>query len=179
MAVLSLTDAKIHLNITVATFDAELTAFIAAAESAIGKKVGPLEAVARTVRVRPVGRALIVRPPLATLTSVTDSSGVALTVANLHFATASGVITYSDGQSFTARWYDVVHTHGWASCPSDLVLAVKELVRHLFDTQRGPARRPGSTASDTVANTVPGAPYVFPFRVTQLLAPYVLPGSAV
>lgn len=60
----------------------------------------------------------------------------------------------------------------WAAgeLPADLRLAVIELTRHLWQTRRGPtARGQAETA---------GAAYTLPFRVTQLLAPYELPGFA-
>jgi hypothetical protein len=72
----------------------------------------------------------------------------------------------------------VVYSAGRASCPADLLLAVRELVRHIWETQRGGTRRPGSSASSETANTIAGAAYLFPFRVEQLLAPYIQPGFA-
>jgi hypothetical protein len=59
-----------------------------------------------------------------------------------------------------------------------LLMAVKELVRHMWQTQRGPTRRPGSQPSESAANTVPGAAYLLPFRVSELIAPHLQPGFA-
>jgi hypothetical protein len=72
----------------------------------------------------------------------------------------------------------VVYLAGRSTVPDDLLFAVKELVRHLWTTQRGGATRPGSQQSDAMSNTLPGAAYVFPFRVEQLLAPHEQPGFA-
>jgi hypothetical protein len=66
---------------------------------------------------------------------------------------------------------------GYVALPADLVLAAKEMVRHLWLTQRGSGvQRPGSRPSDTLSNTLPGAAYTLPFRVEQLLAPYIRAG---
>lgn len=172
MAVLDLASAKVHLNITGTDHDTELTAMIADAEASIAERVGPLEPQARTVRVRPSGASLLVPSPAATLTSVTDADGTTLTFADLHLEGRPGVITFNDGRTFTSRWYDVAYGYGREDCPADLVMAVKEMLRHLWQTQRGPTRRPGSNTSETTANTIPGAAYLLPFRVSELIAPH-------
>lgn len=173
MSVVLLADVKTHLNLTVTTHDVELQAFIDAAEAAIGERVGPLATVTRTVRVTPHPKALRVPSPAASLTSVTDYAGTAVTVGDLRLDSDAGLIYYLDGRSFSGAWYDVVYTHGHSPCPADLKLAVKEMVRHLWDTQRGPTRRPGAAPSDAMANTIPGAAHMFPYRVSQLLAPHM------
>lgn len=178
MAVVTRAQIKTYLSITTADVDDELDALIAQAEAAIGRRVGPLEAASRTARVYPSGDALLLLPPVASLTSVTDASGSALTVGDLFLNSESGVVTRNDGGSFTARYYTVVYSYGRSTCPDDLKLAVKEMVRHLWDTRRGPSRRPGSTASEITANTIPGAAFVLPFRVSELIAPHMQPGFA-
>ncbi|UUW87403.1 hypothetical protein [Pimelobacter simplex] len=174
MTVLTLPDARAHLNITdeTAPTTAKLTAMIASAESAIAGRVGPLEAQARTVRVAPNYKTLVVLSPAVEVTAVTDSVGTTLDTAALHLNQRAGLITRSDGSAFTASWYDVTYDYGRSPCPPDLVLAVKEMVRHLWDTQRGPSKRPGSNTSDATSNTIPGAAYLLPFRVAELIAPH-------
>jgi hypothetical protein len=171
VSVLSLADAKTHINVTGTAQDTEISAFIARAERAIAERVGPLEPEARTVRVTPTNSTLLVPSPAVSITSVTDSEGVALTVADLHLERA-GLITYDDGRTFSSRWYDVVYLHGRSSCPADLVLAVAEMVRHLWDTQRGRSTPGGPRASEMTSNTIPGAAYLLPFRVAELIAPH-------
>ncbi|WP_183092908.1 phage head-tail connector protein [Nocardioides stalactiti] len=175
MSTVSLDAVKVHLNIPAdkLTHDTELQVFIDAAESAIGERVGPLAAVERTVRITPYPRTLRVPSPAAAFTAVVDADGSAVAVADLRVDAASGLAYYLDGSAFTSRWYDVTYMHGYDPCPADLVLAVKEMVRHLWATQTGPARRPGSTASNEMSNTVPGAAFMFPFRVSQLIAPHM------
>ena len=178
MAVLTLAAAKTHLNITSSTHDTELGTFITAAEAAIAVRCGPLESTAVTERVdTAAGRLLLSRPPVISLTSVTPVGGSALTLGDLYLNTRAGVVCGQSG-SVPSGTYDVVYAAGRTTCPEDLVLAVKELVRHLWDTQRGPTRRPGSTASELTGNTIPGAAYLLPFRVSELIAPHVQPGFA-
>jgi hypothetical protein len=180
VSVLTLALAKTHLNIpaTVVTQDTELQTVIDAAEAAIVQACGGLEAASTSSRVRGgTDRLVLPVPPVISLTSVTPVGGTALTVGDL-MVSASGVVEYTAGGFFSDRWYDVVYSAGRASCPADLLLAVRELVRHIWDTQRGGTRRPGSSTSSETANTIAGAAYLFPFRVEQLLAPYIQPGFA-
>jgi hypothetical protein len=174
MSVLLLVDAKEYLNITVNTQDAEIQDFIDAAEAAIGAKCGPLATVEKTVRVSGGGSRLLGLPvsPAVSLASVTPYASATIPMVDLHLDTAGARITYNDGSTFDASYYDVVYTAGRTPCPDDLLLAVKELLRHLWGTQRGTARRPGSQVSTETSNTVPGAAYLFPFRVEQLILPH-------
>lgn len=180
MSVVALTEVKTHLNLTVTTHDAEVQSFIDSAEAAIGERVGPLASATRTVRVRGESRTLVLPvAPAVSLTSVTPAdSSTALTLSDLYLDAAAGLVRYESGATFGARHYDVVYEAGRATCPADLKLAVKELVRHLWTTQRGVAARPFSRESEGPSNTLPGAAYVFPFRVEQLLAPHEQPGFA-
>lgn len=179
MSVLLLADAKAHLNITATTHDAELQDMIDAAEAVISKRCGPLAPTATTSLVRTSGLALVLPvTPVVSLTSVTPLGGGALTLADLTLDGGAGVVTYTSGASFASSRYEVVYSAGRATCPDDLLMAVKELVRHFWDTQRGPSRRPGSTASDAASNTIPGAAYLLPFRVSELIAPHLSPGFA-
>lgn len=179
MSAVTLAEAKAYLNMaaTPTTSDDELGVFIDRAEAAVVRKCGPLTATAVTERVRGGGPMLSVeQTPILSLTSVTPVGGSALT-SSLVTAARAGVIEQETGGAFGSRWYDVTYTAGWAATapdlPEDLRNGVLELLRHLWDTQRpGGARRPGSAPSDTTANTVPGAAYLWPHRATQLLAPY-------
>lgn len=177
MAVVTLPEAKAYLNISSTTSDAELGEFIARAVAAIGSKCGPLEATEKTSRVRGGWSALALPvTPVLSLTSITPLGGTALTVDD-YLVTPGGIVEPEAGGWFGSRWYDVVYQAGRAAVPDDLKLGVLELLRHLWDTQRaGGSRRIGSAGSDAVANTIPGAAYLFPFRVEQLIAPYVQVG---
>lgn len=179
MSVVDLGSVKAHLNVTVSAHDAELQGFIEGAEAAIAQRVGPLSSTAVTARIRG-GRSALVLPvsPAVSLTSVTPYGSSAITPSDLHLDADAGLVTHEDGSWFSAVRHDVVYQAGRATCPADLKLAVKELVRHLWTTQRGATTRPGSRESEAASNTLPGAAYVFPFRVEQLIAPHEQPGFA-
>lgn len=171
-------DVRPYLNITGAGQDTELTTTLEAAEAVIAQHCGPLAATATTQRVRGERSQLVVSiTPAISLTSVTPVGGSALTVGDLMIQ-ANGVIEHIAGGTFSSRWYDVVYQAGRASLPKDLREAVLALVKHLWEPQRGPSRRPGSAASDAASNTLPGAGYLLPFRVQELMAPHLQPGFA-
>lgn len=176
MAILSLTDLKTHLNITDSTHDAELEDMIPAAVARIALDCGPLEAETKTQRVRGGGESLSLRTtPAISLTSVTPvPTGTALTLADLYLDTDSGVVTYDDGRWFIHAKYDVVYSAGRASCPADLIMGVKELIRHAWSrSQRGGSRRPGSSPSEGYANTLPGAGDELPWDVQKWIVGHV------
>lgn len=174
-SVLSVADAKAHLNITVVTYDAELQTVIDAAEAAIGRATGPLQATATTAVVDGGRTLTLPTTPVVSLTSVTDSGGGLASLADLR-ATPSGVVSIVGGGSFSAPYYTVIYQAGRtvnATTNADLYAAIKELVRHLWQSQRGSGGRPGSQASDAASNTIPGAAYLLPFRVSELIAPHI------
>jgi len=173
MSVLLLDAAKLHLNITVGTYDAELQEFIDAAEAVLAQRVGPLQSTAKTDRVTGYADALTVRTvPAISLTSITDPAGSVLDLTNIHLELKSGVITHNLGQQFIQRFYTVAYAAGRSTCPDDLLMAVKELVRHMWTTQRGSSRAPGSTPE------APSIGYLLPYRVQELIAPHLQPGFA-
>jgi hypothetical protein len=177
MAVLSLPEMKAHLNITRTDNDAEIEMMIAAAEAAIAKRVGPLGPETITARVEGGGALILPRTPAVSVTSVTPLGSTAITTG-LHLDQAAATVTYDNGAGFPPGYYDVTYEAGRATCPDDLLMALKELVRHMWTTQRGGSSRPGSQPSDALSNSLPGSAYAFPVRVEQLLAPHTQPGFA-
>jgi hypothetical protein len=170
MSVVSVAQAKQHLNITAGTSEAEIQAFIDSCEAAISRHVGPLSATATTVEVSGCGRALILpTTPAISLTTVTDYTGATVPTTDLR-VTTDGIVTYKIGGTFTSPWYTVVYQAGRATVPDDLLLAVLELMRHKWmASQRGGK---GNQVA-MLANTLPGAAYTFPFAVTELMAPHI------
>lgn len=170
MSVLTLTDAKSYLRITDGKYDRDLQDVIDGAEATIAKKCGPLSVVARTERLSGGGYGLVLRyTPVISLTSVTPVGGTAYTIGDLMVDPTSGVVEWVYGPSgFQSGRYDVTYSSGRASCPDDLLLAVKELVRHLWTPQRGPTVQ---------ASPTPGPGYLLPNRVQELMGPYVQVGN--
>lgn len=178
MSVVTLADVKSRLSMSDTTHDAALQSTLDEAESLIADKCGPLTSVARTERLSGGGTGLVVREtPIVSLTSVTPVGGSAYDVTLFTVDTSAGVIEWTSGARFAAGRYDVVFQAGRASLPPGLKRGIKELAAHLWETQRGPTRRPGSTSSDATSNTVPGAAYIFPFRVEQAIAKHVQVGN--
>ncbi|MCB9415384.1 MAG: hypothetical protein H6526_08870 [Actinobacteria bacterium] len=173
MTTLTLADVKPYLGQSQNINDAEVQVFIAAAESAVEQRVGPLVIAEQTSVVRGSGTCDLALPvcPVASATSVTGKSGS--TVAVDWISERAGVLHFESALS--EDYYTVVYNAGWAasaaSVPADLLLAVKELVRHLYRTQRGPVPAQGGQEPA-------GAAYAFPNRVLQLLQPYMSPGFA-
>lgn len=180
MAVLSLGEAKNHLNITTSDFDAELESVVAAAEARLAHDCGPLEPTTYTVRVDGRCAALVLpTTPAVSLTSVTPAGGTALTVGDLYLDGEAGMVTYSTGGGyFGDSAYTVVYEAGRSSVDEDLLMAVKELVRLAWSPQRGGSRRPGSAPQEGYSNTLPGVGEELPFAVQKWLRGHVQPGFA-
>lgn len=168
MSVVTLADAKTHLNITGSTSDAELQTFIDAAEAAAAKEVGTLAPVARTERVRG-GRVLVVSSlPIVTLTSVTPVFGTPLDSSFLYMDAAAGVISYY-ASWFPLPYYDVAYTAGRnvsATSDPDLYKAILEMIRRGWATQRGRTGRQGPPPLDLAD------------LAKDLMAPFLVPGFA-
>lgn len=181
MSVLDIEDVKDYLKFagTDAERDAKLQIFLDAAEAAVAARIGPLAVGETTVRVAGGGQFLMLPTyPVVSLTSVTPTLGTALTLEDLDLNLTTGVIAYNDGGWFGNATYDVVYDAGREDLPADIVLAIKELVRHFWTTQRGAGVPTGSPVSENLANTIPGSAWIFPMRVEQLLAPHEVPGIA-
>lgn len=174
MSTVQLADVKAYMNITSATNDAELQLFLDVAETSIVNKCGPLISTAKTHRSRG-GKMVLTVPvtPVLTLTSVTPVNGTALDVTKLN-ADPTGVIEYLTGGTFAPVFHDVAYAAGRTAAPVDLVHAVKEHTRHLWESQQGSTRRPGSTSTPAQ----PAAAYAFTWKVNELIAPYLQGGFA-
>jgi hypothetical protein len=110
--------------------------------------------------------------PVLSITSISPVYAAAVSIPGLFVDSASGVLTSLDGRSTyftTDALYDVTYVAGRApgTVPEDLQLAVKEMVRHLWRSQRGGGIRPGSAADPNAA--APG--YLIPNAVAELIAP--------
>jgi hypothetical protein len=183
VSVVSIDEAKAWLNMdgTDAARDAKLQDVIDAAEAVIANRCGGLGRTATTSRVRGGGSPALILPtcPVAELLAVTDSNGTATAVADLFLDVDAGVVSRNDDRAFGASYYDITYLAGRTTVPADLLQAIEELVRHLWTPQRGgAARRPGSVDSESANNKLPGAGYLLPFRVQELIAAHERPGGA-
>lgn len=172
MSVLTPSDVKPHLGLTGVALDDELQDFIDAAEAALTVRVGPLAATARTVRIPGSGSSCLALPtmPVTAVASITGKSG---TLAAVDWFNGGAGVVYSESV-FSEAYYDVAYTAGHVPLPADLRKAAMELVRHLWKTQRGVGSARGASPDESA----PGSAHTFPYRVQQLIAPYLLPGFA-
>ena len=181
MSVVSLADVKTHLNMTGTANDTELQRFIDVAEAAIGNRVGPLSPTSVTeVHNGGSGTIVLRQPVAASVTSITYTDGAAGAGYTLDGST--GIVYYGDNYgAFPGgpRNVTVTYIAGWTTLPADLAHAVKELVRELWETQRGSNQgaRPGFTDTEDPDFGTGGLP-LFPPRVAQLIAPYIVPRVA-
>ena len=187
-----LAEVKAQLNIpaTDQTKDGELMAFIAAATGIAEGKVGNIsqktvvEVHSGGVNTRlPAGtyyggvnQIVLRQPPCAQVQSVIEN-GIALT-SSQYAATTSGVITRTS-QYQSMEWITgfnnitVTYLSGRTSIPADLSHALKVLVAHLWETQRG-----ASTRRRTGDEYVGGMTYSLPNRVEEVLNRYQISGVA-
>lgn len=147
MTVLTLADAKAHLNLSGLSStlsDVEIQSFINSAVDVVSKRVGPLEPTNKTDRVWSNGWSLTVRTtPVISLTSVTAVYVSTTADVSSLFVSPSGVVTWSNTWNwFYAGWYDVAYVAGYQTVPPGLLTAVKEVVWQMATTQRGHSARP-------------------------------------
>jgi hypothetical protein len=182
ISVLSLQDAKEHLNIPQSntTYDSEIQSKIATIQANLEKLTGgPIITRSVTERVPcPYGHTtLTVRQrPLVAVTSITDvASGVAIDITGLDVDTNAGVIRRRLSWPFWV-WggaYTVVYSAGWGTAvPASFNEAARIILEHLWQTQHGPSLRPSIGGEEEV--TLPGFGFAIPNRAAELLSPYVV-----
>ena len=176
---LSLADAKIFLNIPAGTTtdDTEITNMISEAYAAITVRVGELDLVTGlTARVRGgSGHLVVPRGPVNSVTSITPVGGAALDVTQyINEGRAISSLT-SSTWTFSSQFYDVVYTAGRNPVPGDLAQAVKQMLLHMWQTQRGGSVRRQSGQDQ---GPPPGSAYLIPYRVAELIAPHLQAGFA-
>ena len=180
LPVVSLSDTRAHLNITATTGDEELRRLLTVAcdvgEAYTGRVFGRRSVVeahaggARYVVLRRI-------PVLSTTTVVEDGTSVA--AAGYSLDTQSGcLLRLSSGYpSVWAGGVDAVvvtYTAGYAAQPESDIQGVLEMVRHLWETQRG--SMPMMPRGDE--GWTPGLGYSIPKRVAELWDGSRVPGFA-
>lgn len=176
MSLLELAIAKDHLGITADVDDDALQRTIDAAEAIIAGRIGALEPAEYTERVPGCGRRTLAlsHAPVIDLVSVVPVNSSALTTSDL-YVTDGGIIEWESGYGcFDAGRYTVTYEAGYENPPADLMQAIVEMVRHLWQSRRGRIQQRGANNDgDAMA---PG--YLIPNRVAALLQPYERPGIA-
>lgn len=183
--------AKAHLNLAAATDDAELLTFIQRAETALVQRVGHVKMpedpvveycdgghVGIQVDALPIGTVVAISAlgtpiPAADL----DTGARGWYLATREGERRAGIIRHTD--RFPHGFIKVEFLPGRDPIPEDIKLATLELIRHLWKTQRGNiGGRPGLMGDAVDQPDIGprgGAGFSFPRRVTELIAPYLLP----
>lgn len=192
--IITLQDAKDFLNITTTDSDVELSTFITAASQMWVSRGLPGNVTATLDEWYDGGspRISLRHTPVASVASVVETIGtLAYTLTQADPGTSASAWAYSVDLSSgllvrraagvaTAfyrgvRNVHVTYTAGMAAIPADISQAIKLLVKHLWTTQRGGAKRPGSGGSDDMANMTS---YSWPWRVDEIARSYYVPGIA-
>lgn len=170
-SLISLADAKAHLNITTTASDDELREFLEAATEIVESYVGPV--VTRTHTARVYGhyyRRSIALPHtqvtgITSITLVWDGSNP-VNLADLTFDTPAGIVTFKSGFWFPYGDMDITYTVGRSYVKPNWSLAAKIIVKHLWDTQLGNLP---SIQGDDHGYVVTGSGYLVPYRAEALL----------
>lgn len=171
--IIGLDDTKEHLNLdlTDTTYDAELLAFLDAATPVVEDIVGPVVARSRT-EVHDGGEYLVLNhsPVISVATLVpVHTGGTTYSPATLDVDTATGIVRRLDGGRFVGP-LRVTYVPGRRVVPPNIIHGTKEIIRHMWDTQRGRlGSRPG-LGDDEYVTTSSG--YTVPRRAMELLAPH-------
>jgi hypothetical protein len=180
VSVLPLQDAKDMLNIpqSTTTYDSEILSWVASIQSSLERFTGgPVITRSVTERVEAVQgltKMLLRQRPVQSVTSITsESSGGALSMTDIKFDPATGVVQRALGLPFYGPffmwqpWFIVVYQAGWGtSVPPAFNSFARIVVANLWETQRGPAALP-MTSDEAVS--IPGFAYAIPNRAAELL----------
>lgn len=176
--VVSVAEAKRHLNITVTTYDDELRRFLDVATDLCENYAG------RALRRRSITEThdggkpsvLLRWSPVLSVTTATDD-GTAVT--DYLIEPESGVLWRDEDASIdwvgAKRGVSITYVAGYTSPPADVQQAVLEALRHLWTTQRGAMNARNPLGGDEYAS---GTGWSLPRRVVELLEPYRMVGVA-
>lgn len=182
-AIVSLADAKAHLDITTTTDDDELRGWIESVTHLVEQFTGTCArgAVVEDHDIQPSGvRALVLRrTPVISVTSATAilTGGTSYTAGSLDVDTQMGIMRRLDG----GRLYGplrVTYTAGRAVIPANITAAAKIILQHLWRTQYGASRATSTIGGGddyNVTEPIAGFGYAIPNRALQLLEPHRLP----
>ena len=175
----SLSEAKAHLNETATTNDDELKPFVAAASEFVENIVG---AVARqtitdeVVHPDPDGFVWLKHPAIS-LTTITQTYGGTKSYVAATVTTDSPELTRGKlwlGGSYTSAYpLKVTYVAGRVQVPTLIRSAVLDYLKWDWQSQRGAGPLPYSTSEEMAA--VPGT---VPFKIRQKLSAYTIPGIA-
>ena len=170
-ALLSLADAKAHLNVTTTTHDEELREYLEASTKVVESYVGPV--VRRTYTRRVCGGSRQIPLPHTQVTAVTNVTVVSdgsspITLSDLSINTAAGIVSLKSGGSFGYGDMDWTYTVGRSSVESNWTLAAKLILQTRWQQKLGNLP---STQGDFPGYVVSGAGYLVPYAAVALMQP--------
>ncbi|MGP4088549.1 hypothetical protein [Streptomyces sp. KR55] len=178
--IMSLADARKHVNATVTTHDEELRGWVEAASRAVEFFVGPV--ARRTVTEthnRAYARVLALRQtPAISLTTVAAvlTGGTSYAVADLDLDGETGIVQRKDGGVLYGP-LRVTYVVGRTIIRANISHAARIILQHLWRTQGGGMGRPAPGGMDDYAVTepIPGLGFAVPNRALELLLDDRLP----
>lgn len=181
-SVLPLQDAKDTLNIPQASTasDTKIAAFIATIESNLERATGgPLVNRAVTERAEMMSNQTVIlvrQRPLVSVTSIASASGGNIDLSGgLDLDVNAGTIRRQLGLPFFGPFFawlpqcTVTYVAGWGTAvPAAFASFARIVLQHLWDSQHGPATRPGMGAEEMA--TIPGFGFAIPNMAAELLS---------
>lgn len=173
-SLLSLADAKAHLNISSTVSDEELREFLEATTAVVEEYVGPIVRRIHTARVRGGGSVVLPHTQILAVTAVTlvrDGSSP-ITLADLAINTKTGVISRKDEGSLPIGELDFTYTVGRSYVKANWTLAAKKIAKNNWKDQLGNLP---SIQGDDPGYVVSGSGYMVPYDALALLHPDDMP----
>lgn len=176
-SLLSLADAKAHLNITSTTHDDDLREYLEAATAIVEDHVGPI--VKRTYTRRISGHRRHIPLPHTQVTAITAltlvSDGTSpYNLSDLSVNATTGVVTFKNYGWFPYGDMDITYTVGRSFVNANWTLAAKIILKHNWETQLGNLP---SIQGDNPGYVVSGNGYLVPFRALSLLGADEVPAG--
>lgn len=186
--VISLVDAKEHLNITTSLYDEELRGWIEVCteitEMLTGRTIARRTITERQYLRQPVRELTLLASPAVSLTSITSLDGLAGSwdPAGFDLDPDTNVVRALPSTSYLYGLVRFVYVAGWSLAPAKVVGGAKMILRHLWETQRSGvgSKAPGRGQLLTRANqladqfsgtTVVVAGYAIPMAAAEVLGP--------
>lgn len=178
--ILSLDEAKRHLNMRSNVDDDELRAMIEAVTAVVERHREECIARRTIIEEQPLGtygRIALTKRPVIEILSITDHNGMAVPFNNYLVDNQLGILVKRTPDSRRASTLRISYTAGYQVIPANYILAAKIILAHLWQTQRiqniGPTPTlNGSSRREEAIITPSGMGYAIPHRAVELLGHY-------
>ncbi|MEU0458602.1 hypothetical protein ABZ322_37830 [Streptomyces sp. NPDC006129] len=178
-AVLSLADARRHLNLISTRDDDEVRFWNNATTRAVEYYTGPVipRAFTEQHHVRGAASIVLLRTPVLAVTAVDSvlTGGAAYDLAGLDVDGDTGEVFRLDGGRLTGR-LRITYRAGRTVISENITAGARVILEHLWRTQRSTRGGLAGGGEDySVTEPIPGLGYAVPNRALQLLEPDRLP----